>query len=183
RASSPVCLFGGKGKPDNGNEEESPWKSVEKAIGNLSNKSSIEDVLRDQIQKQEFYDEGGGGDGKPPRRGGGGGGDGEVEDESFAEMADEFMQVVLATMGFIFLYMFILEGEDITVFAKDLIKFVFSGQKSIRLRRLVNQWRDFLESMKEEEVEPYWLERTIIETRTSYDGPEKYDYIIRKRPD
>lgn len=63
---------------------------------------SVEDVLREQIAKEEFYD--GGSDENPPRGGGGGGdGSGESEDEGFAGIIDETIQVILATMGFIFL--------------------------------------------------------------------------------
>ncbi|MBA0637004.1 hypothetical protein Godav_029015, partial [Gossypium davidsonii] len=84
----------------------SPWKSIEKAIGNFGKKQSIEDVLRQQIEKQDYYDEGSGQN--PPRGGGGGssgGGDGfgESEDEGPSGILDETMQVILATLGFIFL--------------------------------------------------------------------------------
>lgn len=67
---------------------------------------AIEDVLRQQIEKGEYYDNGGSSGVKPPR-GGGGGGSGGSEDESFAGMSDETLQVVLATIGFIFLVLFI----------------------------------------------------------------------------
>lgn len=66
---------------------------------------SIEDVLRQQINKGEYSD-GGGSGAKPPGGGGGSGGSGDAdgpEDESFAGMLDENIQVILATLGFIFL--------------------------------------------------------------------------------
>lgn len=79
-------------------------------MGNLGKGQSIEDVLRQQIQKQEFYD--GDGGKSPPRRGGGGGGgggSGESEDEGISGIMDETVQVVLATIGFIVLvnYLFL----------------------------------------------------------------------------
>lgn len=87
--------------------QNSPWKSIEKAIGKFKGQNSIEDVLRQQIQKGEYYDSGGGG---PPggggNSGGGGGspdGSGDSEDESLAGMWQENLQVFLATLGFIFL--------------------------------------------------------------------------------
>nr|KJB82411.1 hypothetical protein B456_013G194600 [Gossypium raimondii] len=85
----------------------SPWKSIEKAIGNFGKKQSIEDVLRQQIEKQDYYDEGSGQN--PPRGGGGGsssGGDGfgESEDEGLSGILDETVQVIVATLGFIFLF-------------------------------------------------------------------------------
>lgn len=73
-------------------------------MGNLGKGQSIEDVLRQQIQKQEFYD--GDGGKSPPRRGGGGrgeGGSGESGDEGVSGIIDETVQVVLATIGFILL--------------------------------------------------------------------------------
>lgn len=66
---------------------------------------SIEDVLRKQIQKGEYFDNGGSG-AKPPGSDGGGGGDGGSgspdgtggsEDESFLGIQDETLQVILAT--------------------------------------------------------------------------------------
>ena len=65
---------------------------------------SIEDILRQQIEKGECYDNSGSG-GKPPAGGGGhgGGGSGGSKDGGFSGMLDETLQVVLATIGFIFL--------------------------------------------------------------------------------
>lgn len=81
----------------------SPWKALENAMGNFKREQSVEDLLKQQIQKQEFYDDGGN-TGKPPSGGGGGGGGfGEAEDGGFPEMWKEFSQVILATLGFVFL--------------------------------------------------------------------------------
>ncbi|KAL8468469.1 hypothetical protein ACS0TY_031618 [Phlomoides rotata] len=174
-----VCLFGGKGKSGNGNEG-SPWKALENVMGNFKKDKSIEDVLKQQIQKQEYYEDGGP-PGKPPGGGDGGGGFGEAEDGDLSEMWDEFAQVILATLGFIFVYIYILEGEEVTVIAKDLLRFLFTRQKSIRLSRLIEECTSFLERMKvKSEFDPYWLEREIINTPTWYDHPVKYQYIIRK---
>ncbi|KAI3456026.1 hypothetical protein Pfo_012689 [Paulownia fortunei] len=174
-----VCLFGGEGKSENGNEA-SPWKALEKAMGNFKKDRSIEDVLKQQIQKQEYYDDGGSGGKRPGGGGGDGDGYGEAEDEGLSGMWDEFVQVILATLGFVFLYVYIIEGEEITVLAKDFMKFLFRRQKSIRLSRLMNQWKRFFERMKEkEEFDPYWLEREILNTPTWYDSPAKYKWIIK----
>ena len=89
--------------------QNSPWKFIEKAIGKFKGESSLEDVLRSQIEKGEYYDSGGGGGVKPPgggNTGGGGGGpdgSGESEEESLAGMWEENIQMILATLGFIFL--------------------------------------------------------------------------------
>lgn len=72
-------------------------------MGNFGKQKSIEDVLREQISKNEFYENKGSG-GKPPRGGGGGAdGFGGSEDEGLAGVMDETLQVILATLGFIFL--------------------------------------------------------------------------------
>ncbi|KAL0352866.1 UNVERIFIED_CONTAM: hypothetical protein Sangu_0867900 [Sesamum angustifolium] len=175
-----VCLFGGKGKSENGNET-SPWKALEKAVDNFKKDTSIEDVLRQQIEKQEYYDDGGN-DGKRPG-GGGGDGDGDYEskDDDFSGMRDEFLQVFFATMAFIFVYIYIIDAEEVTVLAKDLTRYLFRRQQSIRLRRLMNRWKRFFERMKKREVfdDPYWLEREILNTPTWYDSPAKYRLIAK----
>lgn len=177
---APVCLFGGKGKSANDNET-SPWKSLEKAMGSLKKEQSLEDVLRQQMEKQEYYDDGGSG-GKRPGGGGSGGGDGfgESEDEGLSGILDEVLQVVLAFMGIIFLYIYIIAGEEVTVFAKDLIKFLFTKQQSNRLSRFFYTWGKFYQSLnKKTEIEPYWLEQAIISTPTWWDSTTKYKRILR----
>lgn len=73
-------------------------------MGNLKKETSVEDLLKQQIEKQEYYD-GGDGGGDPPAGGGGGGSDpfGGAEDEGIRGILDELGQVILATLGFIFL--------------------------------------------------------------------------------
>ncbi|XP_059308061.1 uncharacterized protein LOC132059456 [Lycium ferocissimum] len=176
-----VCLFGGKGKASNDNEA-SPWKALEKAVGNLKKEQSVEDLLKQQIQKQEYYD-GGDGGGDRPGSGGGGGSDGsgQPEDEGIPGILDELGQVILATTGFIFLYIYIIEGEEITVFTKDILKFIFLRQKSIRLGRTIAKWENYFRSLTEKKEEnPYWLESEILRTTTWYDGPAKYRHILRQ---
>ncbi|KAK4746507.1 hypothetical protein SAY87_012819 [Trapa incisa] len=173
-----VGLFGGKEKPE-GENEGSAWKSLEKAMGSFRKDRSIEEVLRQQIEKQEFYDDGSTG-GKPPRQGGGGGGDsGGAEDDGLSGLLDEILQVVLATLGFIFLYAFIITGEELTRLAKDYIKYLFGRNKSVRLRRAMYKWGRFYKRMTEKkEIDPYWLEREIINTTTWWDSPEKYRHLL-----
>lgn len=75
-------------------------------MGHLKGQS-IEDVLRQQIEKGELATDRDGGGG-PPRGGSGGGGgsadgSGGSEDEGLSGVLDETFQVVLATVGFMLL--------------------------------------------------------------------------------
>ncbi|KAK4399346.1 hypothetical protein Sango_1410100 [Sesamum angolense] len=84
-------------------------------------------------------------------------------------------------MAFIFVYIYIIDAEEVTVLAKDLTRYLFRRQQSIRLRRLMNRWKRFFERMKKREVfdDPYWLEREILNTPTWYDSPGKYRLIAK----
>ncbi|XP_027123038.1 uncharacterized protein LOC113767729 [Coffea eugenioides] len=178
--STPVCLFGGKGKSENA-DEGSAWKALEKAMRNFGKEQSAEDVLRQQMQKQEYIDDGGSGGSGPGGGSGGSGGNGESEDESLSGILDELLQVIFAAIGFVFLYMLIIEGEEITTFAKDIIRFLFTGRKSIRLRRLIDDWVRYFRSLSAtKDEDPYWLERAILATPTWYDSPTKYKRMFRR---
>ncbi|CAK9181762.1 unnamed protein product [Ilex paraguariensis] len=77
-------------------------------------------------------------------------------------------------------YIYIIEGEEITRLAKDYIKFLFGAQKSVRLKRTMYKWGKFYQRLtRKKEVDPYWLERAIINTPTWWDSPDKYKYILR----
>lgn len=174
-----VCLLGGKDKSD---DKGAPWQDFSKAMGNLGKGQSIEDVLRQQIQKQEFYD--GDGGKSPPRRGGGGGGgggSGESGDEGVSGIIDETVQVVLATIGFIVLYIYIIAGEELTKLGKDFIKYLLGGSKSVRLSNAMDTLESFWKTLSDNKLvyDKYWLEKEILNTTTWFDGPEKYRRMLR----
>ena len=85
---------------------------------------SVEDVLRQQIEKKEYVDDGGKGRKPPPGGGSGNGGDGSggSEDEGLAGILDETVQVILATIGFIFLVLISLSPPHPPT-KKELVKY------------------------------------------------------------
>ncbi|XP_031258210.1 uncharacterized protein LOC116116250 [Pistacia vera] len=185
QGSTVVCLFGDKDKSE---DTKSPWDAFGKAMGNLGNFTkgqSVEGMLRQQMEKKEYFD--GSGGKSPPRGGGGGGGggggdgSGDSEDEGWGGIIDETAQVILATLGIIFVYMYILTGEELTLLARDYLKYLFGrGYKSVRLTNAMEWWESFLENFKPEESydDKYWLEKAIINTPTWYDNPEKYRRLL-----
>ncbi|KAF5742757.1 glycine-rich family protein [Tripterygium wilfordii] len=178
RQGTTICLLSGKDKSE-GENQGSPSNALDKAMGSFKGKS-VEDVLRQQIEKQEFYDDGG--SGKIPPRGRRGGGDGNGSegsgDEGLAGVVDETLQVILATLGFIFLYIYIITGEELTRLGKDYIKYIFRGGKSVRLKRAMDKWSGFWTMLYDKKEDKYWLEKEILRTNTWYDGPEKYRRVI-----
>ncbi|KAK9912126.1 hypothetical protein M0R45_036000 [Rubus argutus] len=116
---------------------------------------------------------GGGGSGGADRSGG-------SEDEGFAGIIDETLQVILATLGFIFLYVYIISGEEWTRLAKDYLKYLFSGSESVRLKRAMYKWGRFYQKLTEKKVyDKFWLEKAIISTPTWWDSPVKYRHLLR----
>lgn len=176
----PVCASRGEATSGDGNQGPL-WKSFGKALENFGKKPSVEDLLKQQLEKGEFYDEGGIGTNPPGDGGGGGsGGFGESEDEGFSGILDETIQVILATLGFIFVYIYIIDGAEIARLVKDYIKFLFGGRKSVRLTRALYQWERFWMKLTEKkEVDRFWLEKAIINTPTWWDHPEKYRLLLR----
>ncbi|CAL0299128.1 unnamed protein product [Lupinus luteus] len=175
-----VCLAGGKGMMDN--NENSPWKSLENEMQKLKGQS-LEDALREQIQKGEYYQNGGNG-GKPPGNGGrgGGGGAGGSDDGRFAGISDETLQVILATIGFIFLYICVNDGVELAKLTRDFIKYLSGGGQSVRLQRALYKWvRLYKNITQKKEVDKDASEKEP----TKWYKPDHYRDIIRNyiRPD
>lgn len=114
-----VCLAGGKGMMDN--SEDSQRKSLEEAMKSLQEK----------IQKGEYS----GGSGSKPPGGRGRGGGGGNSDGSEEGMSDETLQIVFATIGFMFVYIYVINGVELTKLARDFIKYLLGGTQSVRLKR------------------------------------------------
>lgn len=171
----PVCAFGGKGSSKSEDDAFS-MESLKKAMEGVKREKSVQDRLKEQMEEWKFW--GGGDKGNPPRGGGGGSsdngdGDGAPEEQSFADIFDEIVQVVLATIGFIFVYIYMIRGEELMRLARDYIKYLFGAKKSVRLTRAMYQWQKLYESItRKEVVREDWLERAIIRTPTWWHKPE-----------
>ncbi|KAK4256370.1 hypothetical protein QN277_009246 [Acacia crassicarpa] len=175
-----VCFAGDKGMMGN-NSEDSPWKALEKAMDKFK-VQSIEDVLQEQIRKGQYLDDGDSG-AKPPRGGGGDGGSGEgpggSEEESSGAKLDDTLQTVFATLGIVFLYIYILTGKELVKLAKDYIRYLFTGKESFRLKRAMAQWGEYYSDMKEKVVvDKYCLEKAILSTPTWWNDPDDYREVV-----
>ncbi|CAK8533237.1 unnamed protein product [Lathyrus sativus] len=154
-----VCLAGGKGMMDN--SEDSQQKALEEAMKNLQEK----------IRKGEYS---GGSGSKPPggRSGGGGGGSGEPEDG----MSDEALQIVFATIGFIFVYIYVINGVELCKLARDFIKYLLGGTQSVRLKRASYKWaRLYKKITGQKEVDENGLENA----RTRWNIADFYRDVVR----
>ncbi|KAK8934072.1 hypothetical protein KSP40_PGU020629 [Platanthera guangdongensis] len=114
------------------------WESVKNAVKGLGNKNKVQDILWDQIRRREFG--GDAADGNPPGRPGGGGGADGTDDEGYG-ILEETLQVFLATIAFILVYIYIIRGADLTMLARDYFKYCVCGVQSMRLQRIINKWR------------------------------------------
>ncbi|KAI9195719.1 hypothetical protein LWI28_017443 [Acer negundo] len=171
----PLCLMGGK---DRAEDERAAWKSFGKAMEKFSKRQSIEDILWQQMENKDYHVGGNGGK-NPPRGGGGSGGrdgsGGSSEDEG---VMNETMQVILATIGFIFLYIYIIRGEELTRLGKDYIRYLYGGHKSIRLKNAMYSWERFWKQLGEKVMyDKNWLEKLIINTQTWYNSPNKFSQV------
>ncbi|XP_076899183.1 uncharacterized protein LOC143552981 [Bidens hawaiensis] len=175
---TPVCSFGGKEDSKNGNEGGSPWKSIEKAMSSFKKEPSLEDVLRQQMERKEYYD------GDPPGGGDGGGGDGGggfggTDDEGFDGLLDDILQVTLAILALIVLYLYIIRHDQLKLFIRYIFDFIL-GKKGPRIRTIMYAFAEFYQKFRATvPYDPYWLEKAIILTPTWWDSPEKYRRVLK----
>jgi hypothetical protein len=137
---APICSIGGAGSAGSSDDPFS-MESLKKAMEEMKQEKPLQDVLKEKLG----LDFGGyGGAGKKPPRGGGGGGASEGSSagfNNFKEWLGEALQVFLATFGLIFVYVYIVRGEELILLARDYIKFQIWGKKSMRLTELAARRR------------------------------------------
>ncbi|KAK8971457.1 hypothetical protein KSP40_PGU022413 [Platanthera guangdongensis] len=203
KAFDPICLFGGKGNSRGKYKlfldhkhfavyEPSlayyiifrtgpgfSWESVKDAVKGLGQKNIVQDILRDQIRRREFG--GDAGDGNPPGRPGGGGGADGTDGEGSDGILDETLQVFLATIAFILVYIYIIRGAELTMLTRDYFKYCLGGVPSMRLQRIINKWRRVCDELTWTEEPEDWLERAIVTTPTWWHRPEKIVRAVKSK--
>ncbi|KAL1291550.1 hypothetical protein HN51_060069 [Arachis hypogaea] len=155
-----VCLAGGQGMMEN--NQDGSWTSFDKTMEQFKGQS-LEDLFRQEIQK-------GGGGAKPPHGGGGGGGgsSGGSDDGRFG-LSDETLQVVLATIGFLFVYICVIDGMELAKLARDGINYMITGKQSIRLKRAAYKWTRLYRMLTEKkEADKRQSENASTSSNTSY---------------
>lgn len=171
RRCSPIFSSGATGN-SNKEDQSFPWDPLKRAFSGFKQERTVQDLLKQQMQKREF--DGNGGDGGSRGGGGDGFGDGEggEEDEGLSGILDEVLQVFLATIGFIFVYIYLIRGAELTRLARDYIRYLLGGPPSVRLSKAMTKWKDFYDSITWRGVEREdWLERAIVATPTWWHKP------------
>ncbi|KAL6899625.1 hypothetical protein ACP4OV_006283 [Aristida adscensionis] len=173
----PVCASSGKANPDTG--DDPLMESLKKAMADAKKPRPIQDLVKEQIAKLREQGSGGGG-GNRNRRGGNGGSDG-PEDESFKETLDEIVQVILATVAFILVYIHIIRGEELYRLARDYTRYLVTGKRTARLKRAMQQWRDFSENfMQKESSDEDGYERPAASKPTWWQQPQKFVHLMKE---
>jgi len=172
-----VCALSGKGNPDNVGDPL--MESLKKAMADAKKPRPIQDLLKEQMAKLREQASGGGG-GNGNRRGGSGGSGG-PEDESFKETLDEIVQVILATVAFILVYIHIIRGEELYRLARDYTRYLVTGKRTARLKRAMQKWRNFSESfMQKEDSEEDKYERPAASKPMWWQQPQKFVHLMEE---
>ncbi|XP_066348183.1 uncharacterized protein [Miscanthus floridulus] len=160
----PVYASSGKENPKITNDPFS-MESLNKAMAEAKRPRSIQDVLMDQMAKIRGLGSGGNG-GNKNRYGRGGGGSDGPEDESFKQSLYEMLQILIATVAFILVYIHIIRGEELYRLARDYTRYMVTGKRTARLKRAMLNWRDFSESItkKDSAQEDYYGRSTSSES-------------------
>lgn len=110
----------------------------------------------------------------------GDGGDGSQEDKNLSESMDEVLQVVLATIGFIFVYAYLLMGAELTRLARDYIRYLFGSPATPRMMRTMSKWRDFYaEIIETAEIPKVLLGRIAVAAPILLQNPRKLVELMR----
>lgn len=174
---TPVYASSGKGNPEIDND---PFMDhLKKAMADAKKPRPIQDVLKEKFTRLREQASGGGG-GNGNRRGGNGGSGG-PEDESFKESLDEVVQVILATVAFILVYIHIIRGEELYRLARDYTRYLVTGKRTARLKRSMQQWRSFSEKFTQNEgSQEERFERPATSEPMWWQQPQKFVHLMEE---
>ncbi|CAN6235477.1 unnamed protein product [Urochloa humidicola] len=132
-------------------------ESLNKAMAQAKRPRSLQDLLREQMAKLRGQGSGGNG-GNKNRYGGSGGGSDGPEDESLQDSLYEMIQILIATIAFILVYIHIIRGEELYRLARDYTRYLVTGKRTSRLKRAMLNWREFSErfTKKDSAQEDYY---------------------------
>ncbi|TVU15406.1 hypothetical protein EJB05_38927, partial [Eragrostis curvula] len=171
----PLYALSGKENPDPFSME-----SLNKAMSEAKRQRPIKDLLMEQIAKLRGQGSGGNG-GNRNRYGGDGGGSDGPDDESFKDSFYELIQILLATVAFILLYIHIIRGEELYRLARDYTRYLVTGKRTARLKRAMMNWRDFCESItKKDSAQEDYDGRTIASESTWRQLPQKFVHRLEE---
>ncbi|KAL6652470.1 hypothetical protein ACP70R_011395 [Stipagrostis hirtigluma subsp. patula] len=175
----PVYALSGKENPEIVNDPFS-MESLNKAMAEAKRGRSIQDLLMEQIAKIRGQGSGGNG-GNKNRYGGGGGGSDGPDDESFKESLYEVIQILLATVAFILVYIHIIRGEELYRLARDYTRYLVTGKRTARLKRALLNWRDFSESItKKDSTQEDFYGRPVASESTWWQQPQKFVHRLEE---
>uniref|UniRef100_A0A0D9W6M6 Uncharacterized protein n=1 Tax=Leersia perrieri TaxID=77586 RepID=A0A0D9W6M6_9ORYZ len=171
----PVYASSGKENSDRVNDPFS-MESLNKAIAGTKRQWSIQDMLADQISKIRGSGSGGNGGNKNRY----GGSDGGAEDESLTESLYEVVQVLLATIAFILMYIHIIRGEEIYRLARDYTRYLVTGKRTSRLKRAMLNWNNFFEGITKDSVQEGTYKNSVTSEPVWWQQPLKFVHRIEE---
>lgn len=171
---------GGKGMSEN-SDENSPWQSITNAMDRFKGQS-IEEVLRKQIQKGEYLDNGGSGV-KPPGGGGGGGGGGGSPvgpGGSDDEQSYDTRQTIFACGALLFLYIYLINGKELLRTIFDFLRFIVGLGQTNRIKKIMVTLGKLYRSTKQRKItDEHFLEKAILNTPTWWYDPEDFRTAVK----
>ncbi|KAG2567121.1 uncharacterized protein LOC120682357 [Panicum virgatum] len=167
----PVYASSGKENPVN---DPFSMESLNKAMAQAKRPKSLQNLLREQMDKIRGQGSGGNG-GNKNRFGGSGGGSDGPEDDSFKDSLYEMIQILIATIAFILVYVHIIRGEELYRLARDYTRYLVTGKRTARLKRAMLNWRDFSERItkKDSAQEEDYYGRSISSESTWWQQPKQ----------
>ncbi|XP_042458187.1 uncharacterized protein LOC122042240 [Zingiber officinale] len=134
-----VLTFGKKGDSLSENEE-----LPKKPGNNFRKELTVQDVLREYEKEKQsngsgshrksfwaFWDRGDGSSG--------------LNGEGF--QVEELVQVIMAIIGVIFLYILITKGQELSLLARDYIRYLLGAKASARLIRTMDKWSRYAKAL------------------------------------